>query len=114
MSGDRDRLEQFKQLAEMDPDDPVVHYGLGSEHLKLDEFAEAAAAFGKAIELKPDYSAAHRELGRALEKLNRRQQAVEAYQQGRDIARQKGDLQTAKEMEVFLRRLEKATQKPPE
>ena len=106
MTDDRIRLEQFKELAEADPDDPVVHYGLGSEHLKLGEFAEAAAAFRKTIELQPDYSAAYRELGKALEKSNRREEAREIYRQGKEVATRKGDLQTAKEIDVFLRRLE--------
>lgn len=105
MSGDRSKLEQFKELAELDPDDPVVHYGLGSEHLKLGEFAEAAAAFRRAIALQPDYSAAYRELGKALEKENQREEAIAAYRKGKEVAQQKGDLQTGKEIDVFLKRL---------
>ena len=105
MSGDRTKLEQFKELAELDPEDPVVHYGLGSEHLKLGEFAEAAAAFRQAIALQPDYSAAYRELGKALEKQNRQEEAIAAYRQGKEVATQKGDLQTGREIDVFLKRL---------
>lgn len=104
-SEDHSRLEQFKELAELDPADPVVHYGLGSEHLKLGEFAEAAAAFRRAVELQPDYSAAHRELGKALEKLGDSAAAIEAYRRGREVAKEMGDLQTAREIEVFLKRL---------
>lgn len=104
MNGDRTKLEQFKELVQLDPDDPLVHYVLGSEHLKLDEHAEAVAAFRRTIELKPDYSAAYRELGKALAKLNREKEAIEIYQQGRTIACEKGDLQTVKEIDVFLKR----------
>lgn len=107
MSEDRTRLEQFKALAQEEPGDPVVQYGLGSEHLRLGEFAPAAAAFRKTIELQPDYSAAYRELGKALEKLNQRQEAIHTYHRGKEVAEQKGDLQTAKEIEVFLKRLKK-------
>ena len=105
MEDDRVRLEQFKELAELDPDDPVVHYGLGSEHLKLGEFADAATAFRRAIALQPDYSAAYRELGKALEKENQREEAIAAYRKGKEVAQQKGDLQTGKEIDVFLKRL---------
>ena len=104
MTEDRSRLQQFKELAELDPDDPVVHYGLGSEHLKLGEYREAAQAFRRALELKPDYSAAYRELGKALEKLGERDAARATYEKGREVAREKGDLQTAKEIDVFLKR----------
>jgi Flp pilus assembly protein TadD len=105
MTDDRSKLEQFKELAELEPADPLVHYGLGSEHLKLGELAEAAAAFRRTLELKPDYSAAYRELGKALEKLGEKELAVDAYHKGQAVAKEKGDLQTAKEIEVFLKRL---------
>lgn len=105
MSEERVKLEQFKELAALDPEDPVVHYGLGSEHLKLGELAEAAVAFRRAIALQPDYSAAYRELGKALEKLDQRAEAITAYRQGKQVAQQKGDLQTGKEIDVFLKRL---------
>ncbi|MGH7267302.1 MAG: hypothetical protein ACREMB_20975, partial [Candidatus Rokuibacteriota bacterium] len=57
--------------------------------------------------LEPDYSAAHRGLGRALERAGRLDEARAAYALGLEVATRTGDLQTRKEMEVFLRRLEK-------
>ncbi len=64
------------------------------------------AEFKEVVELMPDYSAAHRGLGRALEKSGRRADAIAAYRKGLEVAAQTGDLQTKKEIEVFLRRLE--------
>ncbi len=105
MADDRWKLEQLKELAQLEPDDPVTHYGLGCEHLRFGENEEAAAAFRRALELKPDYSAAHRDLGKALEKLGRVEEAIAAYRRGKEVACQKGDLQTEREIEVFLKRL---------
>jgi Flp pilus assembly protein TadD len=105
MTEDRSKLEQFKELAELEPDDPLVHYGLGTEHLKLGELAEAVSAFRRTLELKPDYSAAYRELGKALDKLGDRQAARQAYEKGKQVAQEKGDLQTVREIEIFLKRL---------
>jgi len=68
----------------------------------------AADEYREAIRLKPDYSAAHRGLGRALERAGQIAEARVAYQQGLEVATRAGDLQTGKEIEVFLRRLEKA------
>jgi len=62
---------------------------------------------GRTIRLKPDYSAAHRGLGRALEQAGRLAEAEAAYGAGREVAARTGDLQTKKEIEVFFRRLEK-------
>ena len=58
--------------------------------------------------MKPDYSAAHRGLGRALERTGQTAEAIIAYKQGLEVATKNGDLQTVKEIEVFLRRLEKS------
>jgi uncharacterized protein HemY len=105
VSDDRWKLDQLKELAQLDPDDPVVHYGLGCEYLRFKEYEEAAACFRRTLELKPDYSAAHRDLGKALEKIGQTEQAIAAYRKGKEIACQKGDLQTEREIDVFLKRL---------
>jgi uncharacterized protein HemY len=102
---EEDRIQQLKQLIELDPDDPVVHYGLGCEYLRRGEFGAAAEALRRTLALQPDYSAAHRELGKALEGQNLPQEAVGAYRRGREVAQRKGDLQTVREIEVFLKRL---------
>ncbi|HKZ53105.1 MAG TPA: tetratricopeptide repeat protein [Candidatus Acidoferrales bacterium] len=101
-----DKVAQLRELIEMDPDDAVLHYGLGCEHLRRGEFEAAIEPLLRALELQPDYSAAHRELGKSLEKLNRREEAVAAYRRGHEVAKRRGDLQTAREIEVFLKRLE--------
>jgi hypothetical protein len=49
-----------------------------------------------------------RGLGRALERAGRRDEALGAYRKGLEVATRTGDLQTKKEIEVFLHRLESA------
>ncbi len=103
-----DRIAEFKEVAELMPDDPVVRFGLAGAYLDAGKPENAADEYREAIRLKPDYSAAHRGLGRALERAGRTAEARAAYQQGLEVATRTGDLQTGKEIEVFLRRLEKA------
>ena len=103
-----DRIAEFKAVAELMPADPVVRFGLGGAYLDAGQPENAADEYREAIRLKPDYSAAHRGLGRALERAGRIAEARAAYQQGLEVATRTGDLQTGKEIEVFLRRLEKA------
>lgn len=105
MSGSR--IEEFKEILALDPSDEVVHYGLGEEYLKAGRFEEAIREFETVIRLKPDYTAAYRELGKALEKGGRVEEARETYREGIEVGSRTGDLQTRKEMEVFLKRLEK-------
>lgn len=103
-----DRIAEFKEVAELMPDDPVVRFGLAGAYLDAGKPENAADEYREAIRLKPDYSAAHRGLGRALERAGQIAEARVAYQQGLEVATRTGDLQTGKEIEVFLRRLEKA------
>ncbi|OLC90648.1 MAG: hypothetical protein AUG87_13725 [Candidatus Rokubacteria bacterium 13_1_20CM_4_70_14] len=87
------------------PDDPVVRFGLAGAYLDAGLAEEAVAEYREAVRLKPDYTAAYRGLGRALERAGRLDEARAAYGRGLEVARQTGDLQTGKEIEVFLRRL---------
>ena len=105
---ERDRIAEFKEVAELMPDDPVVRFGLAGAYLDAGEAESAIREYEQTIRLKPDYSAAHRGLGRALERAGRREEAQTAYRKGLEVAARTGDLQTKKEIEVFLRRLEAA------
>jgi predicted Zn-dependent protease len=105
---EQDRIAEFKEVAELMPDDPVVRFGLAGAYLDAGQPEEAVLEYRETIRLKPDYSAAHRGLGRALEKAGRLAEAQAAYAVGLEVAARMGDLQTKKEMEVFLRRLEKS------
>ena len=103
-----DRIAAFKEVAEEMPDDPEVRFGLAGAYLDAGQAENAVDEYRETIRLKPDYSAAHRGLGRALERAGRAAEAKAAYRQGLDVATRNGDLQTVKEIEVFLRRLEKS------
>jgi Flp pilus assembly protein TadD len=102
-----DRIAEFQEVAELMPDDPVVRFGLAGAYLQAGQAENAVREYEATIRLKPDYSAAHRGLGRALERAGRPEEARAAYKKGLEVAARNGDLQTEKEMEVFLRRLEK-------
>ena len=105
---ERDRIAEFKEVAEMMPDDPVVRFGLAGAYLDAGQAESAVTEYEETIRLKPEYSAAHRGLGRALERAGRRDEALAAYRKGLEVATRTGDLQTKKEIEVFLHRLETA------
>jgi Flp pilus assembly protein TadD len=102
----RDRIAEFKEVLELMPEDAVVRFGLAGAYLDVGEFESAVAEYREAIRLKADYSAAYRGLGRALEQAGRPDEARVAYVAGSEVAARNGDLQTKKEIEVFLRRLD--------
>lgn len=100
------RIEGLREILEDDPD-ALGHFMLAQELAKVNQHEEAAEHFRAAIELDEGYTAAYRGLGRALTALGRPEEAAARFEQGLVVAEQKGDLQTAKEMEVFLKRLKK-------
>lgn len=100
-----ERIAAFAEMVRDDPADPVAQFSYGQALFARARFAEAATAFEAVIALSPGYSAAYRGLGRALEALGRRDDARTTYTRGIDAACAGGDLQTKKEMEVFLARL---------
>jgi|ERR671916_2841116 uncharacterized protein HemY len=101
------RSDMFRKLLGKDPDNPMVLYSLGSELFKEGRFGEARDLLQRAVENKPDYSVAYRMLGRAHFELHENPEARNVFLKGKEVAQENGDLQTVKEIDVFMRRLEK-------
>lgn len=102
---DDSRIHKFQELLAKDPQDPMLHYGFGNELLKGERFADAVQSFEEAIRINPNYTAAYRQLGKSLASLDRNDEARRAFEDGIALGLETGDLQTVKEMKVFLRRL---------
>jgi predicted Zn-dependent protease len=82
----------------------LLRFSLGNACLE-DDPAQAAEHLQRAVALDPDYSAAWKLLGKALAKGGDTAAAQRAYEQGIVVAERRGDIQAAKEMRVFLKRL---------
>lgn len=86
-------------------DGALLRYSLGNEWLKAGEPARAAACFREAVDRDPNYSAAWKLLAKALAESGALAEALQAYRGGITVATAKGDLQAAKEMGVFAKRI---------
>jgi len=62
----------------------------------------------QAVEQKPGYSAAWKTLGEAYAAAGSPERAAEVYERGIAAAQESGDIQAAREMGVFLKRLRKS------
>ena len=87
-------------------DGALLRYSLGNALLDAGEAREAATQLREALTFDPDYSAAWKALGKAQLALHDAHAAAEAWREGIAVAQQRGDVQAAKEMAVFLRRLQ--------
>ena len=99
------KIKELENMIAQNPNNPLMHYTLGIEYLRAEKPAKATDVLQKAIDLQPDYSAAYRELGKALIKLKSNNKAIDIFNKGIAVAEGKGDIQTAKEMRVFLKRI---------
>ncbi|HME72496.1 MAG TPA: tetratricopeptide repeat protein [Myxococcota bacterium] len=102
------RVGALRALLKREPDDETAWYGLGRALLDLKRPGEAVDAFRRALAAKPDYTAAQRDLGLSLLAEGESAAAAEAFRAGIALAERTGDLQTGREMAVFLRRSERA------
>ncbi len=88
-------------------DGALLRFSIGNALMAEGDTAEAVSEFRTAIEFDPHYSAAWKMLGTVLAQCGQVDAAIETWEQGATVANQRGDIQAAKEMLVFQRRLEK-------
>lgn len=101
-------IERFEQMLAQGQDNALLRFTLGDACLKAGRATEAAEHLRRAVEHDPHYSAAWKLLGRALAEAGDAPEAMQAYRDGIAVAEARGDKQASKEMQVFLRRLERA------
>jgi Tfp pilus assembly protein PilF len=100
-------IADFESMLAAGRDNALLRFSLGNEYLKQGDAVNAAEHLRRAVEHDPNYSAAWKLLGRALADSNQPVEGLAAYRQGIAVAKARGDVQAAKEMGVFARRIEK-------
>ncbi|ALG67347.1 tetratricopeptide repeat protein [Beggiatoa leptomitoformis] len=88
-------------------DNALLRLSLGNAYLQKQQVEIALIHYAQATQLDPSYSAAWKGYGKALAENQQIEEAIQAYTTGITVAEQKGDKQTMKEMQVFLKRLQK-------
>ena len=102
------RIDSLKKMLGGPRDGALLRFSLGNEYLKAGDPAKAGKCFQEAVDRDSQYSAAWKALGKALAEAGDASGALAAYERGIAVAETKGDIQAAKEMKVFARRLRKA------
>ncbi|HEY5682508.1 MAG TPA: tetratricopeptide repeat protein [Sulfuricaulis sp.] len=100
-------VDSLEAMLARSQDSALLRYSLGGEYLKINQPDKAAEHLRQAVAKDPKYSAAWKLLGKALAEAGHKNEAIKAYETGIFVAEEKGDKQAAKEMLVFLKRLEK-------
>lgn len=100
-------LENLEKMLASGKDNALLRFSLGNEYLKRGEAQTAVQHLQRAVAFDPNYSAAWKALGKALQEASMLREALDAYRTGIEVAEKKGDKQAAKEMQVFAKRIEK-------
>ncbi len=86
-----DRIEQFKKMAEADPQNEMGHFSLGKAYYDVGRFAEAIHALRRTLELNPTYSKAYQLLGASQAEAGDKQAALATLTTGFKVADERGD-----------------------
>lgn len=106
------RIAAFRAQCGGPRDGALLRFGLASALLEEGQAGEARTEFERALAFDPQYSAAWKLLGKACQAEGDATGARAAWQRGIEVATARGDQQAAREMGVFVRRLEKAGDQP--
>jgi DNA-binding SARP family transcriptional activator len=108
-----DLIANLEALIVKGGDGAALRLALAARYLDAGDAPSAVRHAEAAVRLDPEYSAAWKALGRALAAAGRSADAINVYERGVQVAEKRGDLQAAKEMRVFSKRLQQAAAKPP-
>ncbi|MGH9333498.1 MAG: tetratricopeptide repeat protein [Vicinamibacteria bacterium] len=79
-------LEEYRAVAEVDPENVALHRHLGSAFFKASRNVEAIAAFEKAVSLDPNDAGSWGQLGSASLRLMWWDRAIEAFERAKEIS----------------------------
>lgn len=96
------RENMFKQVLEIDPEDALANFGLGSLCLERKQYPEAQDYLERVLAADSTYAVAYLALGKALKQQGDVERAKKIWQEGVKIAAKKGEMMPANEMQSLL------------
>src|SRR3990172_631398 len=97
------RIQQFKQMAEADPNNELGHFSLGKAYLDAGRFDDAVGSLTRALDLNPTMSKGYQLLGDAFDRAGKRVKAIEMMTMGVTVADEQGDRMPRDAMAKVLR-----------
>lgn len=99
------RESMFKQVLEIDEEDSLANFGLGTIAVERQNWTDAAHFLEKVLASDPKYSVAYLALGRAYLGLGLKEKAKDIWKKGIEVAAAKGDLMPANQMQSEVERI---------
>jgi Fe-S cluster biosynthesis and repair protein YggX len=102
MSDQTARIEQFRKMAEADPNNELGHFSLGRALLDAGNDAAAIESFDRVLALNANLSKVYQLKATAQLKLEQKAAAIETLTTGAKIANERGDMMPRNEMVKML------------
>jgi len=93
------RLAKLLEFLESDPNDPFILYALATEYNAQNDKEKAYSFYLQLTDKHPDYVGTYYHLGKLLEKDDQKEKAIEIYQKGMNVARNKRDMHAFSELQ---------------
>ncbi|TVQ47629.1 MAG: tetratricopeptide repeat protein [Saprospirales bacterium] len=93
-----DRLEQLENLLKESPNDPFILYAIAKELENKGQLQTAMKKYDQLMEKHPDYVGTYYHYGGVLEKLNKRENAIQIYRAGLLVAQKLQDNHAYREL----------------
>jgi len=106
-------IQRFETMLAAGTDNALLRFGLGQAYAAQGRHAEACVHLREALRHDPHYSAAWKLLARSYLEEQCLDEAQETYEKGIQVAEERGDVQAAREMQVYLKRLRKSRASGP-
>lgn len=100
-------IDNLEAMLAKGQDNAMLRFGLGKAYYQNNDYVTACEHLQQAVQYKPEYTAAWKLLGFCQQQLDQLQQALHTYQQGIVAAQTEGDKQAEKEMQVFVKKINK-------
>ena len=97
------RLAKLLEFIQNEPNDEFLKYALATEYLRLNETDKALSYYEDLVNNHPNYTGTYYHLGKLYEALNRKPDAINIYEKGMQITKEKRDNHAFSELQAVYR-----------
>lgn len=99
------RLKQLQEYLDKGSQDPFIRYAMATEYVNQGANEMALTHFTFLRNTHPDYLGTYYQMGKLLEHMDKKQAAIEVYEEGIQLAQRIGNLKTLGELRGALQNL---------